>query len=163
MTSTGIQLHRESLQTILRWLVPSTPEAGDGFASTSVFALAPAKLDSAELPAVYSLTGSATYDESELGEKWEVVTRLYRVQVAVVPIGLANPEIRESKCQPLLELVTHHLSGFPTLNNTAHVKKARVLSDSGIVVLPEFAAKYVGFEIRLQVQYHQLRAFGSGE
>lgn len=136
---------------------------------TKTFATAPEKLDSVELPALYTLTGSATNDEQMLGEKEERITRMYRVQVAVVPIGLATPTLRETKCRELLELVSKQLSKHPFLKNTADstsnlgVEEARVVGDSGIVILPEFGQKYVGFEIRLSVIYIQERAFADGE
>lgn len=160
-----ITLHRAAIQTILRTITKTTPASMDGFQSESVFNLAPENLDTAQLPAAYSLLGSATYNESEDGESSDVITRLYRIQVPVLPIGQATPQIRESLCQPLLEKVTAKLRGYPTLGNVPNVNAmgARVLSDSGIVVLPEFGAKFVGFEVRLQVIYNDLRVFAAGE
>jgi hypothetical protein len=152
-----IILHREKIQEIGRTI--------EDFADENVFALAPAKLDTAELPALYSLTGSAQYNESARGETWEEVTRLYRIQVPVVPTGQATPELRESLCQPLIEKVVYTFNEYPTLNNCANVRAngVSVLSDSGIVVLPEWGAKYVGFEVRLQVIYDVPRVFAPGE
>ncbi len=158
-----ISSHRTAVQTILRTITKTTATSMDGFQSESVFDLAPENLDTAQLPAAYSLLGSATYDEAEDGEKWDTVTRVYRVQVPVLPTGQATPNLRESLCQPLLESVVNKLSGYPTLGNTAWVEKSKIISDSGIVVLPEFGAKFVGFEIRLQVKYNILRTFAAGE
>lgn len=158
MTDTFIELHKESIQAVIRELT------GD-FAEASVFALAPEKLDTAELPALYALTGQATYNESIMGELYEEVTRVYRVQVPVMAIGQANPQDRESLCQPLIEKVVTKFQSYPTLNNCPFVRAngVRVLSDSGVVVLPEWGAKYVGFEVRLQIIYDYPREFSPGE
>lgn len=131
----------------------------------TVFDLAPEKLDSAELPALYPLTSQASYNQAVKGESMVEVVRVYRVQVPVIPIGLANPQTRESMCQPLIESVVNKYQGYPTLNNCAFVRAngVSVLSDSGIVVLPEWGAKYVGFEIRLQVIYYVPRTYAAGE
>ena len=152
-----IPLHIAAIQTIGRTIVE--------FDDNNVFALVPANLDTAQLPALYSLTGSATYNESTMGEWFEEVTRIYRIQVPVVPIGQANPETRESLCRPLIEKTAYTFNQYPTLGNCQGVRAngVRVLSDSGIVVLPEWGAKFVGFEIRLQVVYDVPREFAPGE
>lgn len=136
---------------------------------TTAFATAPEKLDTAELPALYTLTGAATNDESTFGENEERITRMYRVQVAVIPTGQATPTIRETTCRELLELVSKQLSKHPFLKNTASstsnlgVEEAQVVGDSGIVILPEFGMNFVGFEIRLKVTYVQEREFADQE
>lgn len=150
-----ITLHRQAIKGI--------GETVEGL--VKVFDLAPEKLDSSELPALYPLTSQASYNESIKGEFFEEATRVYRVQVPVIPLGLANPQDRESMCQPLIEAVVRTFQGYPTLGNCPYVRAngVSVLSDSGIVVLPEWGAKYVGFEVRLQVIYDYPREFSDGE
>jgi len=43
------------------------------------------------------------------------------------------------------------------------VQLAKVLGDSGVVILPEFGYAFVGFEIRLQVEYDDLIEFADNE
>jgi len=92
-----IALHHQAIAEICNAL-----KVTNGLMKT--FATAPEKLDTAELPAQYTLTGSGT-DSNVFGETEEYVKRVYRVQVAVIPIGQATPTIRETKCRELLELV----------------------------------------------------------
>jgi hypothetical protein len=160
-----IVLHREAIQTIARTINKSSVDAMDGFDDEDVFALAPAKLDTEQLPALYTLTQNANYFVSQYGENLLLATRVYRIQVPVIPIGQANAETRESLCQPLLETVTKTFIGYPTLNNCEGVQAggSKVVSDSGIVVLPEYGAKFVGFQVNLQVNYLIPRIFAVQE
>lgn len=120
------------------------------------FSTAPEKLDTAELPAAYSLTSSATDSETTYGEKESDVKRVYRIQVAVLPIGQATPTLRETKCRSLLDKVRKQFKKHPLLKNVEFVQNATVLGDSGVVILPEFGMMFVGFEIRLQVEYTEI-------
>lgn len=126
------------------------------------FEIAPSKLDTAELPALYTLTGSGN-DSNQYGESEEYTSRTYRIQIAVIPIGQATPEIRETLCRDLMENVRRELKRYPSLDGTEGVERARVIGDSGIVILPEFGMKFVGFEIRLQVTYSELIEFAENE
>ena len=124
----------------------------------SAYSTAPEKLDTAEIPAQYTLTGSAN-ETNEFGEREEYVVRVYRVQVSVIPTGQANPTEREQLGRELLERCRKQLKRFTQLNDCPRVYEHRVLGDSGIVILPEFGMKYVGFEIRLEVTYSELIDF----
>ena len=133
------------------------------------FNIAPAVLDTAHLPALYPLTGASVDSESTYGETIDHSIRTFRVQVAVLPIGQANAEERETSCRPLLSEVRKVFKSHPALRSLISpdgvpgIQRSRVISDSGIVVLPEWGAKYVGFEIRLQVEYTVERVFSSNE
>lgn len=129
---------------------------------TSTFATAPEKLDTEELPAQYSLTSGGT-ESNEYGENEEYVKRVYRVQIAVLPIGQATPTARETLCRDLLEKTRMQLKRYPFLNDTERVARARVLGDSGVVILPEFGMAFVGFEIRVEVTYAELINFAEQE
>ena len=119
----------------------------------------PVAVETAHMPALYAFLGSASHNETAYGPNRVLTTRIYRVQVAVIPTGQGNPATRETQIRPLLQTTIEHYRKFPLLNRTAYVRNARVLSDSGIVILPEWGGKFIGFEIRLQVESIELRAY----
>ena len=104
------------------------------------------KLDSAQMPALYVLTGAAEYDTDSRGVTR--TTRRYRVRVAVAPTGQATPPLLESRVRVLIPLLQAAYVANPTLNRT--VLTSYVLGDSGITILPEYNA--VGFEMQLEVR-----------
>jgi hypothetical protein len=67
--------------------------------------------------------------------------------------------LRETRCRPLIVWLRDRLASYPLLATVAagapvHVaglERTLVLSDSGIVILPEWDGKYIGVEFRLQV------------
>lgn len=115
----------------------------------------PAKLDTADLPACYAFTGAGTDDWQSGGSDADRETRLYRVQCAVLPEGQATPELREGRCRPLIVWLRDRLASYPLLATdaagVAGIERTLVLGDSGIVILPEWDGKFIGFEVRLQV------------
>lgn len=119
----------------------------------------PAALDTAILPALYVWTGPAQYSTSELGSDFVLETRLYRVQVAVAPEAEATPELLESRTRPILVATRDLFFSWPQLNATAWVQTSAPISDSGVIILPEYGGKHVGFELRLQVQEHVKRTY----
>lgn len=126
----------------------------------TAFAIPPAGLETAELAALYAFTGTATNDQQTLGAGFFQETRLYRVQVAVLPTGQGTPELRETRCRPLITGLNQALRDNPSLGGVAGVQKSLVVGDSGIVLLPEWGGKFIGFEIRLQVTTVGKRARG---
>src|SRR5688572_23188807 len=92
----------------------------------STYSTAPEKLDTAEIPAQYTLTGSAN-ETDEFGENEEYIVRIYRVQVAVIPTGQANPTAREQLGRELLERCRKQLKRFTQLNGCPRVNEHRVL------------------------------------
>lgn len=153
-----IELHQAAIAEICAEVVDGESLIG----LTTTFSTAPEKLDSEELPAQYSLT-SAGNESNEYGESEEYLKRVYRVQVAVLPIGQATPTLRETLCRDLIERTRRQLKRYPFLKNTAGVARARVLGDSGVVVLPEFGMAFVGFEIRIEVTYAEIVNFAEQE
>jgi hypothetical protein len=103
----------------------------------------PPKIDTAQMPALYVLTGSAEYDDEHINEEH----RQYRVRVAIAPTGEANPQLLETHLRILIPLVKLAFLIEPTLNRAALL--CTVLGDSGVILLPEYSA--VGFEVRLEV------------
>lgn len=122
----------------------------------------PVNLNTGDLPALYTFTGNASYSD-ELGPNRVVIRRTYRVQVAIIPTGQGDPNTRELLCQPLLDQVVDQYWQYPRLGRTARIRSARVVSDSGIVLLPEWGGKYIGFEIRLEVTTIEPRTIAKGE
>jgi hypothetical protein len=127
----------------------------------SGFDPAPNDLNSSSLPALWCFTGPAREDQSQFSDYASVV-RTMRVQVAVLPTAQGTPAEREKKCRPLLDAVTAQLRSYPHLG-VDWVQKAQVAGDSGIVILPEYAGKYIGFEIQLEVAYYVKRTYAAGE
>lgn len=119
----------------------------------------PVNIETGFLPALYTFLGSANHNETAYGPNTVMVTRTYRVQVAVIPTGQGNPNTRESQIRPLLQNVIEHYRKYPHLSRTNHVRDARVISDSGIVILPEWGGKFIGFEIRLAVTTLEPRTY----
>jgi len=120
----------------------------------------PAAIETAQLPCLYTFTGEATYEwNGDHGYE----TRLYRVQVAVIPRTQATPETRETRCRPLIVAVRDALASSPQIGEVLRVMGARVIGDSGPAILPEFEMKYVGFEVRLEVKSIVARRYDADE
>jgi len=120
----------------------------------------PANPQSANLPLLYVLSGPAAHDDAE---QLVEVTRTFRVQVAILPTGLGDPNMREKTCRPLLDAVTEKYRSYYNLASVPFVERIRLVRDSGIVVLPEYGYKYIGFELQIEVTYFATRSFASGE
>jgi hypothetical protein len=121
----------------------------------------PANPDSAKLPLLYVFSGSAQNDEARLGENFVETKRVFRVQVAILPTGQGDPNTREIKCRPILDAVVLKYQAYFTLADLDFVERIKVLSDSGIVVLPEFGYKFIGFEVPVEVTYFVPRNFAA--
>jgi hypothetical protein len=109
----------------------------------------PVKLDSAELPLAYLTPGPAADEGRSTGDDEVRETRQYALRVPVISSGQGTPGERETRCRPILAAVKAWLRMYPHLG-TAGVE-AQVNGDSGVVVLPDFEGKFIGFEVRLQV------------
>lgn len=120
----------------------------------------PANPLSGNLPLLYVLSGPALHDDAE---QIVEITRTFRVQVAVIPTGLGDPNAREKACRPLLDAVTEKYRSYYRLASVDFVERVRVVRDSGIVVLPEYGYKYIGFEVQVEVIYFAPRSFTTGE
>lgn len=136
---------------------------GDVTGIVKAFDPPPPNLDGGVLPALYVLTGQAQHDDLRLGADNVLVTRDLRVQVAVIPTASGDPNTRERICRPLLEAVTAAYRSHPHLKGLARVREMRVASDSGIVLLPEWGARYIGFELRIAVITVETRSIARGE
>jgi hypothetical protein len=127
---------------------------------TKAFDVPPAGLDTAELPALYAFTGPMTPEEED--SSFVTETRIYRVQVAVLPTGQGDPNTREALCRPLIEATVAAYRSHYGLGGVAGVQTARVVSDTGVVLLPEWGGKFIGFEIRLAVTTIRDREYARG-
>jgi len=113
----------------------------------------PPTLDTASLPAVFAFTGNNTYDLSEMGVIQ--MTRIFRVQVACIPTGQGNPRDREEMVPPLISNVASAINLKQYSHGLDFVETIRVVTDSGIVILPEWGAKFIGFELQVEVKYFE--------
>jgi hypothetical protein len=120
---------------------------------------APINPDTAKLPMLYVFTGQAQYDETSLGENFAQEKRIFRVQVAVIPTSQGNPNTREVKCRPLVEAVVKRYQAYFQFRELEFVLRVKVLSDSGIVVLPEYGYKFIGFEVPIEITSFAERNF----
>ncbi len=127
------------------------------------YATPPVTLETAQLPASYPLTGTAQYELMSGGEDGNYENRLYRVQFPVLPENQANAQLREERCRPLIQAAIKAFMGHPSLAGTRNVQEAVVLGDSGIVILPEYDGKYIGFELRVAVRFLISRSFADYE
>jgi len=110
----------------------------------------PPTINTASLPLLYALTGESDYDDTR-GSELLWVTRIYRIQVAVIPRNQATPNTRETQCRPLISAVRDTFAQYPQLGNVLGVQNARVVGDTGVALLPDWEGLYVGFEVRLEV------------
>jgi hypothetical protein len=124
---------------------------------------APPKLDTGDLIAQYTFTGSAQFDFSTPGRGQVRETRIYRVQFAVLTVAEATPELREIRVGPWINLAREKLTSYPTLNRLRYVESARILRDTGIVILPEYGQQYIGFEMQLSVVMNLPIVYALGE
>lgn len=123
----------------------------------------PASLDSVKLPAVYVLTNGADYDTTVYGSDNVQVTREYTVTCAVLAENASNLEVREKHCRPLIEALRDRLLMYPSLGNVATVQMMTPISDSGVIVLPDYGGLYIGFSITITTLEIVSRTYASNE
>lgn len=123
----------------------------------------PPVINSAWLPLAYVLTGEGTYDLVTGGSDRIVEPRIYRVRVAVLGIANDTPSERETKGRPVLQGCKNVLSRYPSLLLTQWVQKMELVRDSGIVILPDWGNKWIGFEIQIAVTQNYRRCYADKE
>jgi hypothetical protein len=123
----------------------------------------PPVIDTADLPLAYVLTRDATHDWQTEGEHRMRLEREYVVRVPVLGTGSGTPDQRETMCRPVLNDVVQTIAKYPQLGLTQGVNRAWVVRDSGIVVLPDFQQKWIGFEVHVRVLESEVRTYASGE
>lgn len=109
----------------------------------------PPAILSAKLPILYVLTGEATDSVAEGTLLYEV--RIFIVRVAVVSVGLASPDGRETRSRPILAAVKNEFRGRPNLGGTRGILDSKVVGDSGIRVNPDYDESFIGFDVFLNV------------
>jgi hypothetical protein len=134
-----------------------------GINSNGVYDPPPVNLQTANLPALFVWTGTATHDEDNLGESLVETTRRFYAQVAVIPTGQGDPNTRETLIRPLIEAALAAYRKHPKLYGLEWVARVKVGSDSGVIILPEYGGKFIGFEISLDVVYITPRTYASSE
>jgi len=123
----------------------------------------PASLDSVKLPACYVFTGAAEFDTTGYGADYIGVTREYEVHCAVLAEGNATPELHEKHCRPLIEALRDRLLMYPSLSAVATLQGQTPVSDSGVVVLPEYGASVFFPIITFNTLEIVARTYASGE
>jgi len=122
----------------------------------------PAQLDTGKFPACYVLAEQAT-DTEDLGSDMRLETRAYSVHVAVIPKGQVSIVTAQDQVRALIPPVKTALASYPQLNAAPLVQNARVEGDSGVIVLPTYDEKFIGFEVRLSVTEYVKRAYAAYE
>lgn len=130
---------------------------------TTAFDPPPPGLESGALPALYVFTGQGVPEDTLPGSLLVKMTRSFRMQVAVIPTGQGDPKTRETLCRPLIDAVYAAIWAHPRLDKLARVRSAKATSDSGVVILPEWGMKFIGFEVRIEVVTIEPRTVAKGE
>jgi hypothetical protein len=119
----------------------------------------PAQLVTGLLPALYALTGAATYEwSSDTGTE----TREYRVQCAVEAVEQANRQTREAQIRALIVVLRDKFAGYPHLGVDG-VQSATVISDTGPVDIEDRNGVFVGFEMTIEVVEMIVRTYAANE
>lgn len=155
-----IETVNAAVKRIAEAIPPVTVSASETYSFHGANPLPP-KIDTAEMPLVYTLTGPAV-DSNVAGEEFNYETRLYYVQCAVLKVGQGTPNERETRCRPLLIALKDALSANPHLG-AAYVELSDVKGDSGIVILSEYDGLNIGFQITLAVIERTPRPFAAYE
>lgn len=134
-----------------------------GINANGVFDPPPAGLQTADLPAMFVWTGTATHSEGSMGESFVETTRRFYLQIAVIPVGQGDPNTRETLIRPLIDATLTVLRQHPKIKSLDWVEKMTVGSDSGVIILPEYGGKFIGFEIPIDVSYFAIRTYASNE
>ncbi len=129
----------------------------------TVFDPPPPNLETSSLPAMFTWTGTGTHSESALGEDFIETTRRFYVQVAVISTGQGNPATRETLARPLIEATLAALRKHPRLAGLDWIERAVIGSDSGVIILPEYGGKYIGFEVPVDITYITPRVYAANE
>jgi hypothetical protein len=119
----------------------------------------PAQLGTALLPALYALTGAATY---EWGSDYGTETREYRLQCAVEAAEQSNRNTREAQRRALIVALRDKFAGYPHLGVDG-VQMATVTSDTGPVDIEDRNGVFVGFEITIEVVEVISRTYAANE
>ena len=124
---------------------------------------APPNMLSDDLVCSWVFTDPAQYLDFEDDENVIQTVRIFRIQTACLTIAQGDPYNRETIVRPLIDTMVRKFQGYSTLNNLSFVRSHRVVSDSGVVILPEYGGQFIGFEVRLSVEYLYDRVFEPGE
>jgi hypothetical protein len=117
------------------------------------YAQGPLSLVGANMPCFVNLTRPATVDW-EQGSDLGIETRLYAMQLYVMPFGQGVPGEAERKCETFFPLVRITFAARPGLEDLPGIQEAIFLGDSGVIIMsyPLQGERYFGVEYRLQVR-----------
>lgn len=112
-------------------------------------AYAPRNITAADLPMALAFTGPAQYGSVGADTDIDVPARTYVVRIYVTPTAAGVSGEAEQAVEPFLSSVPAAIAAKPTLNRV--VLRARVVSDTGCIVLRYQDQEYLGVEFRIEV------------
>jgi hypothetical protein len=130
---------------------------------TAAFDPPPAQIDTAELPALYVLAGEASNDWETHGDYEGLESRRFNVHVPIIARGQGNLIVAQERARPLLPQVKELYFARPTLGGLTGIWQSNVIGDTGVVILPTYGEKFIGFEVQLNVSVIIQRAYAAGE
>lgn len=110
----------------------------------------PQRLNVSSLPAFINWPGTATY-ETRTGLAIE--TRSYRCILYIAPLeSPVEMRYKGATAEPLLAAARLVFLGSPGLASTTDVLSARLVGDSGLIIIEDYGGFYLGIEFTVQVQ-----------
>ncbi|MCB0207711.1 MAG: hypothetical protein KDJ52_00185 [Anaerolineae bacterium] len=132
----------------------------------TAYAQGPNSLSAANMPLFVNLTRKAEVDWKVFGSDMGLETRLYAMQLYVMPFGQGVPGEAEEACELFFPLVRDTFAARPSLEQLLGVQEATFLGDSGVIGLKyplEGGSLYWGIEFRLQVKEVVERTYANSE
>lgn len=124
-------------------------------------------LPDSDLPLFVNFARSANYNETQ-GSDTELITRRYlaRLYVKATAEGtrVAGGSVEgEALVSPMIDATWAYFAARPQLGLIAPVMKARIISDSGAIVMQGADASYWGAEFELEVIEYNIRLYADSE
>jgi hypothetical protein len=135
---------------------------------TRAYAYAPpGVLPDSDMPMFCNYARAANYSELQ-GSDTELITRRYllRLYVKAITEGtrVADGSVEgENLVAPLIDATWAYFTARPQLGLTAPVMRARLLSDSGTIVLAGSDGNYWGCEFEIEVSEYNIRQYADNE
>ena len=110
----------------------------------------PQRLNVSALPTFINWPGAATFETATgIG----IETRQYRCILFIDPIeSPVEMRYKAATAEPLLAAARLAFLGVPGLASTTDVLSARLVSDSGLIVIADYGAQYLGSEYIVEVK-----------
>jgi len=121
---------------------------------THAFAQGPNVINAGDMPLFINLTRAATIDWQQ-GSDLGFESRLYLMQLYVLPFGQGVPGEGERLCEPFFPLVRDTFAARPSLEQLLGVQETTFMGDGGVTALRYPLGSdslFWGIEFRLQVR-----------